>query len=143
MAGWRSELAGCRSTLSMSNIKVRISETKYCYFYKTLVHALVPYAFLFPINSFSILNVVYIWKWSSFSGWGLRIHRYSDSILLGHHHNDNCWVNISTKTITNFHFLWGKAQFRMCGRLASANDKGMLNLNNYYLSDWRLQLNPH
>ena len=28
MAGWRSELACCRSTLSMSKIKVRISETK-------------------------------------------------------------------------------------------------------------------
>ena len=36
MAGWRSELAGCRSTLSMSKIKVRISETKYRSFYKTL-----------------------------------------------------------------------------------------------------------
>ena len=35
-AGWRSELAGCRSTLSMSKIKVKISETKYCSFYKTL-----------------------------------------------------------------------------------------------------------
>ena len=29
-------MAGCRSTLSMSNIKVRISETKYRSFYKTL-----------------------------------------------------------------------------------------------------------
>ena len=36
LAGWRSELAGCRSTLSMSKIKVRISETKYRSFYKTL-----------------------------------------------------------------------------------------------------------
>ena len=36
MAGWRSEWAGCRSTLSMSKIKVRISETKYRSFYKTL-----------------------------------------------------------------------------------------------------------
>ena len=36
MAGWRSELAGCRSTLSMSKIKVRISETKFRSFYKTL-----------------------------------------------------------------------------------------------------------
>ena len=36
MAGWRSELAGCRSTLSMSKIKVRISETKYLSFYKSL-----------------------------------------------------------------------------------------------------------
>ena len=32
-----SEVAGCRSTLSMSKIKVRISETKYRSFYKTLV----------------------------------------------------------------------------------------------------------
>ena len=37
MAGWRSELAGCRSTLSMLEIKVRISETKYLSFYKSLV----------------------------------------------------------------------------------------------------------
>ena len=36
MAGWRSELAGCRSTLSMSKTKVKISETKYRSFYKTL-----------------------------------------------------------------------------------------------------------
>ena len=34
--GWKSELASCRSTLSMSKIKVRISETKYHCFYKTL-----------------------------------------------------------------------------------------------------------
>ena len=40
LAGWRSELAGCRSTLSMSKIKVRISETKYRSFYKTLVGGL-------------------------------------------------------------------------------------------------------
>ena len=38
--GWlESELAGCRSTLSMSKIKVRISETKFCSFSKTLVSA--------------------------------------------------------------------------------------------------------
>ena len=37
MAGWRSELAGCRSTLSMLKIKVRISETKFRSFYKTLI----------------------------------------------------------------------------------------------------------
>ena len=37
MAGLRSELAGCRSTLSLSKIKVMISETKYPSFYKTLV----------------------------------------------------------------------------------------------------------
>ena len=37
MAGWRSELAGCRSTLSMLKIKVRISETKYRSFFKTLI----------------------------------------------------------------------------------------------------------
>ena len=36
LAGWRSELAGRRSTLSMSKIKVKISETKYRSFYKTL-----------------------------------------------------------------------------------------------------------
>ena len=36
LAGWRSELAGCRSALSMSKIKVRISETKFRSFYKTL-----------------------------------------------------------------------------------------------------------
>ena len=36
MAGWRCELAGCRSILSMSKIKVRISETNYHSFYKTL-----------------------------------------------------------------------------------------------------------
>ena len=29
LAGWRSELAGCRSTRSLSKIKVKISETKY------------------------------------------------------------------------------------------------------------------
>ena len=40
MAGWRSELAGCRSALSMSKIKVRISETKFRSFYKTLVGSL-------------------------------------------------------------------------------------------------------
>ena len=40
MAGWRSELAGCRSTLSMSKIKVRISEIKYRSFYKTLSQTL-------------------------------------------------------------------------------------------------------
>ena len=33
MAGLRSELAGCRSTLSMSKIKVKISETKYRSFF--------------------------------------------------------------------------------------------------------------
>ena len=37
LAGWRSESAGCRSALSMSKIKVKISETKYCSFYKTLM----------------------------------------------------------------------------------------------------------
>ena len=31
-------MAGCRSTLAMSKIKVKISETKYCSFYKTLSH---------------------------------------------------------------------------------------------------------
>ena len=36
LAGLRSELAGCRSALSMLKIKVRISETKYRSFYKTL-----------------------------------------------------------------------------------------------------------
>ena len=36
MAGLRSELAGCRITLSMSKIKVKISETKYHSFYNTL-----------------------------------------------------------------------------------------------------------
>ena len=36
--GWWSELAGCRSTLSMSEIKVKISKTKYRSFYKTLLH---------------------------------------------------------------------------------------------------------
>ena len=36
LAGWRSELAGCRSTLFMLKIKVKISETKYRSFYKTL-----------------------------------------------------------------------------------------------------------
>ena len=36
LAGWRSELAGCRSTLSMSKIKVKISETNFLSFYKTL-----------------------------------------------------------------------------------------------------------
>ena len=56
MAGWRSELAGCRSTLTMSKIKVRISETKYRSFYKTLVTPeisqymyLLKYIFLGPI----------------------------------------------------------------------------------------------
>ena len=37
LTGWRSELAGCRSTLSILKIKVRISETKFRSFYKTLV----------------------------------------------------------------------------------------------------------
>ena len=36
MAGWRSELAGCRSTLSLSKIKVKISDSKFLSFYKTL-----------------------------------------------------------------------------------------------------------
>ena len=36
LAGWRIELAGCRSTLSMLKIKVKISETKFLSFYKTL-----------------------------------------------------------------------------------------------------------
>ena len=41
LAGEVSWLAvDCRSTLSMSKIKVRISETKYRSFYKTLVHTL-------------------------------------------------------------------------------------------------------
>ena len=37
MAGWRRELAGCRSSLSMSKIQVKISETKFlsCYCYCT------------------------------------------------------------------------------------------------------------
>ena len=33
----KSENQGCRSTLSMTKIKVKISETKYRSFYKTLV----------------------------------------------------------------------------------------------------------
>ena len=37
LAGRISELAGCRSTLSMSKIKVKISERKYSSFYKTFV----------------------------------------------------------------------------------------------------------
>ena len=37
LAGWKSVLAGCRSTLSMSKINVRISETKYRSFYNTLI----------------------------------------------------------------------------------------------------------
>ena len=37
LAGWRVELSGCRSTLSMLKIKVKISETKFLSFYKTLV----------------------------------------------------------------------------------------------------------
>ena len=45
LAGWKSELAGCRSTLSMSKIKVKISVTKYRSFYKTLlVTRYQPYA---------------------------------------------------------------------------------------------------
>ena len=36
MAGWRSELAGCRSTLSILKIKLNFSETKFLSFYKTL-----------------------------------------------------------------------------------------------------------
>ena len=35
-AGLKNELAGCRSTLSMLKIKVKISETKFLSFYKTL-----------------------------------------------------------------------------------------------------------
>ena len=56
MAGWRSELAGCRSSLSMSKIKVRISETKFRSFYKTLVTSL-------PLNT-TAQNV--IWKFIEF-----------------------------------------------------------------------------
>ena len=37
LAGWRSEVAGCRSTLSMSKIKVKISKTKFLSFYMTLL----------------------------------------------------------------------------------------------------------
>ena len=36
LAGWRIELAGCRSTLFMSKIKVKMLETKYLSFYKSL-----------------------------------------------------------------------------------------------------------
>ena len=43
LAGWRSELAGCRRTLSMSKIKVKISEAKFLSFYKTLVTPLLIY----------------------------------------------------------------------------------------------------
>ena len=32
LAGWKSELAGCRSTPSMSKIKVKIAETKFLSF---------------------------------------------------------------------------------------------------------------
>ena len=37
MTGCRSEFAGWKSTLSMSKIKVKISETKYRSFYKILI----------------------------------------------------------------------------------------------------------
>ena len=43
-------MAGCRSTLSMSKIKVRISETKFCSFCKTLDFGLNRY-FPFPPKS--------------------------------------------------------------------------------------------
>ena len=36
MAGWRCEGAGCRSTLSIPKIKVKIFETKYRSFYNSL-----------------------------------------------------------------------------------------------------------
>ena len=36
LAGWRSELAGCRNTLSMLKIKVKIYETKFLSCYKTM-----------------------------------------------------------------------------------------------------------
>ena len=45
---WFFWLAGCRSALSMSKIKVKISETKFLSFYKTL-H--VPVSFLIWYNS--------------------------------------------------------------------------------------------
>ena len=39
--GLKNELAGCRSTLSMLKIKVKISETKFLSFYKSLVSMVV------------------------------------------------------------------------------------------------------
>ena len=67
MAGWRSELAGCRSTLSMSKIKVRISESKYRSFYKTLTSTLCWEADANCAklrNLFLIFKTPQIWIWS-------------------------------------------------------------------------------
>ena len=67
-------MAGCRSTLSMSKIKVRISETKFCSFYKTLLHPLTSSShktlttrvlLLRPLHSksniFSLFKAMYNW----------------------------------------------------------------------------------
>ena len=54
--GWRSEFAGCRSTLSMSKIKVRISETKLRSFYKTLVYP--NYNNLLGATEIQVFNII-------------------------------------------------------------------------------------
>ena len=48
----RSFLAGCRSTFSMLKIKVRISETKYLSFYKSLVRSIT---LIFIVSTLFIL----------------------------------------------------------------------------------------
>ena len=49
-------LAGCRSTLSMSKIKVKIFETKYPSFYNTLANALEPFTIRVKLDNFYILK---------------------------------------------------------------------------------------
>ena len=49
-------LAGCRSTLSMSKIKVKIFETKYCSFCNTLGNTLEPFTIRVKLDNFFILK---------------------------------------------------------------------------------------
>ena len=63
-------MAGCRSTLSMSKIKIKISETKFLSFYKTLINAHICSFVLNPIcppKSLFFLNVTLILRnWDCF-----------------------------------------------------------------------------
>ena len=47
-------LAGCRSTLSMSKIKVKISETKFLSFYKTLESVLIFFPSIIIVECYRI-----------------------------------------------------------------------------------------
>ena len=64
MAGWRSELACCRSSLSMSKINVKISETKYLSIYKTLIFTVILVYSLYYLKAIIILHSEHI-----FNGW--------------------------------------------------------------------------